>query len=132
MKFSLELSHGNYSIRSYGPGQINISALSSVSEETLTQSCIILPDRILRDWPPQNFADLRAEHFASLLEIRPELVVLGTGDRLRFPAPALTASLLEQGIGVEVMNTGAACRTYNILMNEDRRVAAALLMIPMS
>ena len=129
MKITLEAGQGNYSIHSYAAGQICVSAHPGLTPEILTQSCIILPDRILRDWPPQNFADLRAEHFASLLEIRPELVVLGTGDRLRFPAPALTASLLEQGIGVEVMNTGAACRTYNILMNEDRRVAAALLMI---
>ncbi|HWQ94789.1 MAG TPA: Mth938-like domain-containing protein [Gammaproteobacteria bacterium] len=129
MKITLEASQGNYSIQSYAAGQICVSAHPSVTKETLTQSCIILPDRILRDWPPQSFTDLRAEHFAVLLELKPEIVVLGSGDRLRFPAPALTTKLFEQGIGVEVMDTGAACRTYNILINEGRRVAAALLMI---
>ncbi len=129
MKFNLELNQGNYSIHSYATGQICVSAPPSGARQTLTQSCIILPDRILRDWPPRSFADLTAEHFALLLELRPEIVVLGSGARLRFPAPALTAKLLEEGIGVEVMDTGAACRTYNILMTESRHVAAALLMI---
>lgn len=129
MKITLEASQGNYSIHSYAAGQICVSAHPSVTKETLTQSCIILPDRILRDWPPQSFTDLRAEHFALLLELKPEIVVLGSGDRLHFPAPALTTKLFEQGIGVEVMDTGGACRTYNILINEGRRVAAALLMI---
>lgn len=129
MKITLEADQGNYSIHSYAAGQICVSAHPSVPKETLTCSCVILPDYILRDWPPQRFSDLRAEHFALLLELKPEIVVLGSGDRLRFPAPALTAQLFEQRIGVEVMNTGAACRTYNILMGEGRRVAAALLMI---
>jgi uncharacterized protein len=137
MKFSLESNPGNYIIHSYAAGQICISSLPEAglhpsrppAREVLTQSCIILPDLILRDWPPQHFDDLSAGHFAVLLELRPEVVVLGSGGRLRFPPPALTASLLEEDIGVEVMDTGAACRTYNILMNEGRRVAAALLMI---
>ena len=129
MKITLEAGQGNYSIHSYAAGQICVSAHPSVPKETLTRSCVIFPDHILRDWPPQSFADLRAEHFALLLELKPEIVLLGSGDRLRFPVPVLTAQLFEQGIGVEVMDTGAACRTYNILINEGRRVAAALLMI---
>ncbi|MEO5573854.1 MAG: MTH938/NDUFAF3 family protein, partial [Gammaproteobacteria bacterium] len=75
------------------------------------------------------FDDLTAAHFDRVAILRPELVLFGSGARLRFPLPALTANLLNQGIGVEVMDTGAACRTYNILINEGRNVAAALLMI---
>ena len=126
---------GGRRVRSLSPSSLPEGERDEVSlrdvhvKETLTRSCVILPDHILRDWPPQRFSDLRAEHFAQLLELKPEIVVLGSGDRLRFPAPALTAQLFEQGIGVEVMDTGAACRTYNILMSEGRRVAAALLMI---
>ena len=138
MKFNLELTPGNYSIHSYAAGQICVSAQSApdalhpprpASKEILTQSCIILPDQLIRDWPPQNFNSLSAEHFAVLLELKPEVILFGSGSRLRFPAPALTAALSAQSIGVEVMDTGAACRTYNILMAEGRRVAAALLMI---
>ena len=61
--------------------------------------------------------------------LMPEIVLLGTGDRQRFPRPKLTRALLARGVGVEVMDTSAACRTYNIIMMEDRRVAAALLMM---
>jgi uncharacterized protein len=64
-----------------------------------------------------------------LAELRPEVVILGTGVKLRFPPPSLTRALVEANIGLEVMDTGAACRTYNILMGDGRRVVAALLMI---
>jgi len=83
----------------------------------------------MRDWPPQRFEDLDSSHFDMLAELQPEFVLFGSGARLRFPSPALTASLLNQGIGIEAMDTGAACRTYNVLIAEGRNVAAALLMI---
>jgi uncharacterized protein len=63
------------------------------------------------------------------LTLEPEIVLLGTGRRQQFPHPRLTQALLEQGVGVEVMDTAAACRTYNVIMLEGRRVAAALLLI---
>jgi uncharacterized protein len=88
---------------------------------------LLLPDAPAQPWPANSFEALRPEDFDALLAFRPEIVLLGTGQRQRFPHPRLTASLAGAGIGVEVMNTGAACRTYNILVSEGRRVLAAFL-----
>jgi uncharacterized protein len=78
-------------------------------------------------WPVDGFAQLRAEHFDLLLPLQPELVVFGSGAALRFAPPALLRSLIGRGIGVETMDTAAACRTYNVLAAEGRHVLAALL-----
>ena len=83
---------------------------------------------VLSDVSLPGFDGLSAEDFAALLEYTPEVVVFGAGARLRFPQPRLTAALTNAGIGVEVMDTGAACRTYNVLLSEDRRVLAAVLL----
>jgi uncharacterized protein len=90
-------------------------------------SLIVLAERILA-WPVSGFEALAAEHFAGLVALKPEVVLLGTGPRLRFPHASVTAALAAAGIGVEVMDTQAACRTYNILAAEERRVAAALVL----
>jgi uncharacterized protein len=89
-------------------------------------SAIVLPDRIL-DWPVVGFDQLRAEDFAVFETVDVDIVLLGTGPKQRFPHPRLTAKLTQAGIGVEVMDLQAACRTYNILAAEERKVAAALL-----
>jgi uncharacterized protein len=78
-------------------------------------------------WTAASFDSLSDSDFAALLNLSPELVLLGTGTRQRFPHPRLTRALTEARIGIEVMNTAAACRTYNILMSEGRRVVAAFL-----
>lgn len=80
------------------------------------------------DWDCNCFEQLSPEHFARLAESRPELVIFGSGERLRFVKPALMRALIELHIGVETMDTLAACRTYNILAGEGRRVIAALLI----
>lgn len=136
MKFNLEANVGSYLIQSYQAGQISVSLpiepgtqQATVAHETLRQSVVIMPQQLMRDWPPQHFDELSAAHFDVLATLQPELILFGSGARLRFPAQALLAGLTNQGIGVEVMDTGAACRTYNILMTEGRSVAAALLMI---
>ena len=123
MKIHLESGAGVNLVRHYGPGYIAVNA------DDCRASLIVLPNRLIRDWPPQTFAELRIEHFAALAALSPEVVVLGTGARLRFPDPALTRPLIEARIGLEVMDTAAACRTYNILVSEGRIVAGALLMI---
>ena len=87
-----------------------------------------MPDRLITDWTPVNTDDLTADHFEELIEFEPEVVILGTGEHLHFPHPSVTAELLTQGIGVEVMDTSAACRTYNVLLSEGRQVVAALLL----
>jgi uncharacterized protein len=91
-------------------------------------SILVLPDAPVIPWPVSSFDQLSAEHFAMLIEAAPEVVVFGSGERLRFPHPRLTASLTGKRIGVETMDFKAACRTYNILMAEGRKVAAALLI----
>lgn len=134
MKFHLEGSAARYTILSYAPGRITVKLPAAdrtapAGQEILTQSLIISPGQLLRGWPPQSFAELRAEHFERLIEFNPEVVLFGSGAQLTFPPASALAPLIRQGIGVEVMSTGAACRTYNLLMADGRRVAAALLMI---
>jgi uncharacterized protein len=91
-------------------------------------SIIVLPEGPVIPWPVSSFDALSAEHFAQLIEPAPEVVIFGSGERLRFPHPRLTAALAKHRIGVETMDFKAACRTYNILMAEGRKVAAALLI----
>jgi len=98
----------------------------AVNGERHDSSMVLLPDRVL-DWEPQAFERLRVEDFDFLRTLDVEIVLLGTGPRQRFPHPRLTAPLAQAGIGVEVMDIQAACRTYNILVAEERKVAAALL-----
>lgn len=89
-------------------------------------SVIVLPERIV-EWQVASFAALAEADFERIAELKPEVVLLGTGARLRFPHPRLTAPLARAGIGLEVMDLQAACRTYNILAAEERIVAAALV-----
>jgi uncharacterized protein len=143
MRFSLDEKSDVYTIRSYGPGYVEFSVPTYPEEavellkeglrqdegrQKISQSVIVLPNQ-LQGWPPGSFLELEEFHFQSLLDLEPEIVLIGTGDRLHFPAPYLVEPLLRHQIGVEFMNTAAACRTYNILVGEGRRVVAALLMI---
>ena len=105
----------------YGEGYV------MVNRERHEHNLVVQPDRLVTDWRPAGFDDLDAADFARLAELAPEIVLLGTGARLRFPRPELTRALIEARIGLEVMDLQAACRTYNILAAEERRVAAALL-----
>ena len=90
---------------------------------------VVVPWRgIVRPWLPARFGDLAQAHFDELLQHEPELVIFGSGERLRFPKPALLRTLIEQRIGVETMDTAAACRTFNVLAPEGRNVVAALLL----
>lgn len=81
-----------------------------------------------QDWAVARFEDLRAEHFERIAALQPEVVIFGSGPRIRFPHPSLIRALIECRIGVETMDTAAACRTYNVLVTEGRSVAAALLI----
>jgi len=121
MKFSEADTSDSLTIRSYEPGAVIIG------EARFTHSVLLTPERVT-DWPPADIQSLESAHFDQLLALQPELVVLGTGDSQAFPPPQTYAALMGRGIGIEIMNTGAACRTYNILMSEGRRVAAALII----
>lgn len=123
MKLSLDDTSATYTIRAYETGRVIIN------EHTLTHSVIVLPEQLIPDWPPQSVEQLTAEHVDQLVALEPAIILLGTGAHIRFPHPRLTHGALRRGIGFEVMDTAAACRTYNIIAAEGRRVAAALMMI---
>jgi uncharacterized protein len=120
VKLHASLPGGVNTITGYGEGYVLING------ERRESSVVVLPDRILA-WGAESFARLSAEDFGFLKNLQAEIVLLGTGPRQRFPHPRLTAPLAQAGIGVEVMDVQAACRTYNILVAEERKVAAALL-----
>jgi uncharacterized protein len=100
-----------------------------INDQVYSHSLIVMP-RYLTNWEIERFDELTFEHFKRLRALNPELVLLGTGSQLRFPATELLMPLMTEGIGVEVMDIYAACRTYMILMAEGRAVAAALLIEP--
>ncbi len=117
------LSRDTKVIRAYAPGRIN------VSETFYTKSLILTPTQVLEDWPPQQFAELKPEHLDAALALEPEILIIGTGATQHFLPAEMLATLARRGIGVEMMDTAAACRTYNVLLSEDRKVVAALFMI---
>jgi uncharacterized protein len=98
----------------------------TVNGQRYESSVVVLAEKII-PWPMQAFDTLSPENFAFLKSLGAEIVLLGTGARQRFPHPRLTAVLTSSGVGVEVMDLKAACRTYNILVAEERKVAAALM-----
>lgn len=93
-----------------------------------TQSLIVTRGAVLADWRHPPVAELKIGHFAALIEMAPEIVLLGTGTAQRLPPPELYAAFAAQGIGLEAMDNAAACRTYNLLLAEYREVAVALML----
>jgi uncharacterized protein len=120
MEISRQQSTNNL-IRAWEPGRIRIG------EHWLTGNLIVTADRIVSDWMPVNAPRISVEDLAPALEIGPELIVVGAGTEARTPDVDLMAELAALGIGLEYMQTPAACRTFNVLVHEGRRVAAALI-----
>jgi len=114
------------SILGYGPGWVGLG--NNGVAEKVERSVVLGSGGERFDWNCSHFDDLTAEHFALLAAAQPELVIFGSGTRLRFPPPAFLRTLMDQRIGLETMDTLAACRTYNILAGEGRRVLAALII----
>jgi len=106
----------------YGEGYVEVNRARH------SASLVVSADRLVTDWPVQAVAGIGADHLAAIVELKPEIVLLGTGRAFTFPEPRLLAPLHNAGIGVEVMDTPAACRTYNILQGEGRNVVAALVL----
>ena len=121
MKMRADRIEGQNAIARHGPEGVVVNGVEH------TES-VVVPWRgeVLR-WNAESFEALAADHFARLAALKPELVIFGSGARLRFPAPALLRPLIDAGIGVETMDTAAACRTYNVLLAEGRSVVAGLL-----
>lgn len=135
MKFSQEFSSDAYRIHAYS--EQGVKVICPLSEENqglasrekqLTQSFIVGNGRLGENWGPKHMEELSAADFAEIETYEPQVVLLGVGKRLRFPDAALYRELLTKGIGVEVMDSSAACRTYNILVNEGRNVVAAIIL----
>jgi uncharacterized protein len=97
--------------------------------QTAFEGSLLVPHRgAVQPWAPARFEDLTEADFEALLALKPELVIMGTGPRLRFPAPGLRRALVEAGVGFEAMDSAAACRTFNVLASEGRAVLAALIL----
>lgn len=99
-----------------------------VNQQRLSQSFLVTPQQLLENWRPTSIADLRAEDFNEALALQPEVILLGTGERQQFPEASILAAVMGRGVGLEVMNSAAAARTFNVLAGEQRRVLAAFLL----
>jgi uncharacterized protein len=121
VQLSLDDNSGIF-VKAFADGELR------VGNEIITAPVILTPRDIIADWDPPAVAELRVEHFAAALAADPEVILLGTGTSQLFPATTLLTDVMRQGIGFEVMATAAACRTFNVLGAEGRRVVAALFI----
>jgi uncharacterized protein len=142
MKFTLDNSPGLNLIRAYSPAEIRIATRAAagrgaagrgppdvaVSERVIRTSCLISAQAVVEPWEPQTLDELQPAHLAAIFELQPELVLLGTGAQQRFASFAVRAAFNQRGVGLDSMDLGAACRTFNVLVQEERRVVAALLL----
>jgi uncharacterized protein len=122
MKFHLAESTNQNAFTGYGDGYVMVNRVR------FERSLVVAPDRLVEDWPVPTLEALTPERVEFLAGLGAEVVLLGTGPRLTFPDPRLLAPLSAARVGIEVMDTNAACRTYNILMSEGRKVVAALIL----
>lgn len=109
-------------VRGYVPGRLRIG------ERDITTSVIVSPATLIEPWRPRRMDEFTPDDLEPAIALSPEVLLIGTGARQVFPDAAVFAALHAARIGFEIMDTGAACRTYNVLMGEDRRVAAALVI----
>lgn len=124
MKITLDGYADQHYIRAYRAGEIVIN------DDVYRSSLIVSAKNLLSEWEPRTIGQLTAGHLEPVLSLQPEVVLLGTGNKLVFPPPAILEQLRRHRIGIEVMDTGAACRTYNVLVSEGRAVVAALIIGP--
>jgi uncharacterized protein len=124
VKIERDQAEGRNTFTGYGEGYVEVNRKRHFA------SLVVSGERVVTDWPAASLEALSADHLAAIAELKPEIVLLGTGSTFRFPEPQLLAPLQKAGIGVEVMDTPAACRTYNILLGEGRDVVAALIVAP--
>ncbi len=122
MKFHLTRAAGQNLFTGYGSGYV------AINHQRFEHPVLVAPGQAVQAWDADGFESLTAAHFESVLELKPEIVLFGSGDLLRFPRPELTRPFAAAAVGFEAMDTKAACRTYNILMAEGRQVVAAILI----
>ncbi len=121
MKLHADNASALNTVTAYGPGYVE------VNRQRHSGALLLFPEGPVRPWSVQSFEQLSAAHVDEWLGFKPELILLGTGPSQRFPHPRILAPLAAAGLGLDAMDTAAACRTYNILMSEGRKVLAALL-----
>jgi uncharacterized protein len=121
MKFHLSVNPGRNIFTAHGAGYVQVNA------QRFEQPIIVTPEQVLVDWSASTFAALTEADFYPFLALKPEVLLLGTGSQHHFAHPQLYRALSAAGIGVECMSTPAACRTFNILMAEDRKVVVGIL-----
>lgn len=121
MKLNLVLPEGTNLIRAYAPGELRIG------DRAFRRSIVVSATALIEDWRPQDPSDLASADLEPLLALGPEILLLGTGARQQFPGRDVLAALYARRVGFEIMDTGAACRTYNVLVAEGRTVVAALM-----
>ncbi len=120
MRFTLESGTHVNTVRAYSARELRIG------ETVVRESCILSAEQLITPWEPARFEALEAAHLAPIFALEPEVVLIGTGTQQRFASAPIRAAFSERAIGLEVMDLGAACRTFNILVTEGRRAAAAL------
>jgi len=121
MKFSQDLTDSGYVVTAYDNRGIKVNG------KQFKKSFIISPDEFFEDWPIISISELNSAHIQQLLDMKPELIILGTGKNLVFPPVEVYSALIKQNMGIEFMDTNAACRTYNILTGEGRKVVAGII-----
>lgn len=121
MKLQADRMEGQNAIARHGPGGVFVNGVEHANSVLVPWRGTVAP------WPVRGFDELDASHFEAVAALQPELVIFGSGPRLRFPKPAWLKPLIGQRIGVETMDSAAACRTYNVLLAEGRSVVAALV-----
>lgn len=122
MKFAEDHNSANYKITAYDTQSISINGLPH------SQALVISPLELLSPWQATKYDELTAEHLDAIYAMKPEIIILGTGQKQRFPPPEILRRLAKEQIGYEIMDTQAACRTFNILMAEDRTVVAGMFL----
>ena len=122
VKFTLDAGSPANLIRGYSDTEVRVGTRS------LHGSCIVTAETVIENWEPATFADLLPAHLEPILALAPELIVLGTGPRQQFPSTQIRALLAARRVGLEAMALGPACRTFNVLVQEERRVAAGLFL----
>jgi len=122
MRITLEPAGRANLVRGYSATELLIGA------QRIERSCIVTPARLITEWEPATFDDLQPGHLAAIFALAPEVVLLGSGATQRFASAAVRNAFAERGVGLEVMQLGAACRTFNVLVQEERQVAAALFL----
>ncbi|QWD78411.1 Mth938-like domain-containing protein [Polynucleobacter sp. MWH-Svant-W18] len=124
MKLQSDPYSGANTITGYGDGYVEIN------RTPYAHAVLLSSDGAINEWPVQSFDTLEADHFAQMVVLKPELILIGTGRKQRFPKPELLKALISAKIGFEIMDSQAACRTYNILVGEGRQVLLALIVEP--